>query len=712
MAIKTWSQLANNELVAHAEVKNAVSSGQLQWWGDVEPTLPNDGTGLDPNKRCYTWGMFSQYVRNRNLPTNINPNEYPSKSEMINYRWLPEPLSAPLINASPHSVTQNIITLSPVGTPDMDGYRLEYRLEGQSTWNVVYLYGTGTLQFTHNVGIEAQLAHYRARTYREEPDTVVYSSYSPTVSARTMTATPNAPSNANFVTHYDTIHDPTTWYNRITWTDNASNGTGFQIQRQTNGGSYITVSTTSANVTAYNDTDISDITDYRYRVRTQRVVSGQAAYSGWSTSSTKRTNPAAPSNLSGTALSPTTVNLTWQNNSQATQVRIYRDNSLLHTITSTGVGNSQSRQVAAMAGTSQVYAVAAYDSASNTTSIQATVSVTTPVSPPSGVWADDFSICQSSSVSTRVRVTWSPGTTSSPWRTIIERGTELEGWEQVADLPSSTTQWYDTESTLLGLSDVRYRVFHYWSGSGSTSSTESNVLNNIGGNACPTGVPGINVVTQASCQGGQTVGHLRVTWTTRTGWNQRIDRSVDGGSWQQVATPSSSPWDDTSVTVGTSYRYRVRYQRTVDGINSYGPWNTSSSVTYHDQCAPQITSASWIRSHIEPCPSIGEVHCVRWNGNRLTTSGYHAAIYRSTNGGSFSKVRDNVSLTASPPCGSGGGAYGVALSPLPFGWSTSAPGSVTDSYQYQVRAEVDGSDTEVSRATTTAELSTHNTCIL
>jgi FtsP/CotA-like multicopper oxidase with cupredoxin domain len=65
----------------------------------------------------------------------------------------------------------------------------------------------------------------------------------------------------------------------LAWTDNSTTETGFQIQRATgNNGTFNTIFTTAANVTTYNDLNVTVGTTYRYRVRAINAA-GNSAYS-------------------------------------------------------------------------------------------------------------------------------------------------------------------------------------------------------------------------------------------------------------------------------------------------------------------------------------------------------------------------------------------------------------------------------------------------
>jgi len=75
---------------------------------------------------------------------------------------------------------------------------------------------------------------------------------------------------------------------RLTWQDNATNETGFKIERRTRpSGSYSQIDTVEANVTTYTDTTCSRLTTYTYRVRAYGP-GGDSPYSNEATVTTLR----------------------------------------------------------------------------------------------------------------------------------------------------------------------------------------------------------------------------------------------------------------------------------------------------------------------------------------------------------------------------------------------------------------------------------------
>src|SRR5439155_484853 len=99
----------------------------------------------------------------------------------------------------------------------------------------------------------------------------------------------------------------------LTWADNSSNETGFNIYRSTDGVTFTLLATAGANATAYSWTGAAPGTAYWFRVMAANAV-GESAASNTATATTPSA-PAAPSNLAATAVSATQINLTWTDNS-------------------------------------------------------------------------------------------------------------------------------------------------------------------------------------------------------------------------------------------------------------------------------------------------------------------------------------------------------------------------------------------------------------
>ena len=103
----------------------------------------------------------------------------------------------------------------------------------------------------------------------------------------------------------------------LSWDDNSDNEDGFKIERSPDGSDWDQIATVGANTTTYEDTGLTCETTYYYRVRAHNA-DGDSAYSdtvSGSTDDCPLEPPAAPSDLTVTATSETSISLSWSDNS-------------------------------------------------------------------------------------------------------------------------------------------------------------------------------------------------------------------------------------------------------------------------------------------------------------------------------------------------------------------------------------------------------------
>ncbi len=90
---------------------------------------------------------------------------------------------------------------------------------------------------------------------------------------------PQAPSNLVATTVSDSEID-------LSWTDNSSDEAGFKVERKLYGESFSQVAVLGANVTSYNDTELSSYRTYYYRVRSYND-GGNSGYSNEASATTE-----------------------------------------------------------------------------------------------------------------------------------------------------------------------------------------------------------------------------------------------------------------------------------------------------------------------------------------------------------------------------------------------------------------------------------------
>jgi titin len=73
----------------------------------------------------------------------------------------------------------------------------------------------------------------------------------------------------------------------LTWQDNASNESGFSIERSTNGVPFAQIATTGPDITAFTDNDVARNKKYNYRVRALNAA-GASAFSNTASAKTPK----------------------------------------------------------------------------------------------------------------------------------------------------------------------------------------------------------------------------------------------------------------------------------------------------------------------------------------------------------------------------------------------------------------------------------------
>jgi hypothetical protein len=190
------------------------------------------------------------------------------------------------------------------------GYTVAYATNSSFS-GAVYKYVSGAGATSYNsTGLYAGTTYY----YKVKAEGTSDSYDSPFSSYATVTTTggaPNAPSglSATVVSSSQV---------NLSWTDNSSNETGFEVKRATDSGfTQNVVWIGGISGTTYSNTGLSASTTYYYKVRAEGATQ-DSAYSGSVSATTDpsgQTVPNPPSGLTATAASSTQVNLSWTDNS-------------------------------------------------------------------------------------------------------------------------------------------------------------------------------------------------------------------------------------------------------------------------------------------------------------------------------------------------------------------------------------------------------------
>jgi titin len=96
----------------------------------------------------------------------------------------------------------------------------------------------------------------------------------------------------------------------LSWTDNAKDETGFEVERSTDGTNFSRIAEVGVNVTTYSNTGLNSSTKYYYRIRAKNSA-GNSPYSNVAEATTALGAPSTPAGLTAELADYDQARLTW-----------------------------------------------------------------------------------------------------------------------------------------------------------------------------------------------------------------------------------------------------------------------------------------------------------------------------------------------------------------------------------------------------------------
>jgi hypothetical protein len=349
------------------------------------------------------------------------------------------------------------------------GYRTDTGVNGNKIYSYLQCYHDNVTNPTRLITIDTAAGTIKSTVYCPYDNTTKNDGSTFTVSgvswvpAGSATPAPAAPSNLKAAAASSTQIN-------LTWTDNASNETGFKIERKTgSGGTWAQVATAGANATSWSNTGLSASTAYYYRVRATNA-GGDSAYSAEASATTLVVAPAAPTNLNSSAASTSQINLAWTDNAgNETGFKIERKTGSGGTwaqVATTGSNATSWSNTGLAASTTYYFRIRATNAGGDSAySNEASATTLTPApAAPTGLSATAVS-------ATQVNLSWADNAGNETGFK-IERKTGSGGtWGQVATTGSNVTGWSNTGLT--GSTTYYYRVRATNAGGDSAYSNEA-----------------------------------------------------------------------------------------------------------------------------------------------------------------------------------------------------------------------------------------------
>jgi hypothetical protein len=235
---------------------------------------------------------------------------------------------------------------------------------------------------------------------------------------------------------------------QLVWNDNSSNETGFKIERRLSADAsspFSQIALVGAGTTSYTDSGLNALTAYDYRVRATNSA-GDSAYSNVSTATTLAALLPAPSALTLTVNSLSSISLRWSDNSTSeTSFRIERStnaNNGFDEIAIVAAGTTSYRNDGLMPGTRYFYRVRASNATGNSAYSNTADASTLPA--PAAPAAPSNLSASAPSSSVRVVLTWRDNSNNET-SFLIERSTNANsGFSQISTTVANVTTYTDT----------------------------------------------------------------------------------------------------------------------------------------------------------------------------------------------------------------------------------------------------------------------------
>jgi hypothetical protein len=395
----------------------------------------------------------------------------------------------------------------------------------------------------------------------------------------------------------------------LTWTDNATAETGYKIERSTDAINFTQVAQLPANATAYMNTNLVGGTTYTYRVRASKGADF-SPYSNTASATTQPT-PAAPSNLTATAVSSSRVNLAWTDNStNEVGFKLERSTDGVAWVQSAFLLANQTSysHINLNAGTAYRFRIRAYEGPNH--SAYSNVAIATTQAAP----AAPASLTAAAVSASRINLAWTDNATNEGGFK-IERSTDAVTFTQIAIVGPNIVSYANTGLT--GGVTYTYRVRAY-DGPNHSAYTNTAAATTQAGPAAPTNLTATPVSTS----------RIDLAWTDNSSNEAgfKIERSTNGVNFTQVATAAANAttFSNTLLTAATTYTYRIR---AYEGPNHSAYSNNATATTVGAPPAPtNLTATALSSSRID----------LQWTDNSTNEAGFR--IERATDGVTFAQV--------------------------------------------------------------------------
>ncbi len=331
----------------------------------------------------------------------------------------------------------------------------------------------------------------------------------------------------------------------VSWTDNSTNETGFEVERSlTSGSGFALIATLGVNNVSYSDAGLPEGSKYYYRVR---AIAAGIPSSGYSNEANSTTLLNPPSSFTATAGSTTVINLVWIDNS-ASETGYQVESSItsgsgFSVITTTAANASSYAVTGLTAGTTYYFRIKAVNSTlSSNYSAEANATTLVPLAVPTSVVATAVS-------TTGINLTWNDNTSDETGFQIEQSLTSGSGFSIINTTAANSISYSVT--SLSANTKYYFRIKAINANNSSPYSAEVNATTGL--LTAPSALTATAVSTTS----------ISLTWTdnstNETGFT--IERSLTSGTGFAVVVTTAAnvvSYSNTGLTAGTKYYYRIK----------------------------------------------------------------------------------------------------------------------------------------------------------
>ncbi len=346
---------------------------------------------------------------------------------------------------------------------------------------------------------------------------------------------------------------------RFSWIDNSTNEANFLVSRW-NGSAWSQIASVGANNTSYTDSGLQPSLTYYYTVCAQNSAGTNCATT-YSSATTQASNtvsmPAAPSGLSATTLSSSSIRFSWLDNSNnETNFLVSRWNgSTWSQIASVGANNTSYTDSGLQPSLTYYYTVCAQNSAGTncattyaSSTTQSGSTVTVPMA-PSGLGATALS-------SSSIRFSWLDNSNNET-NFLVSRWNG-SAWSQIASVGANATSF--TDSGLQPSATYYYTVCAQNSAGANCATTYTYATTQSGSSATmPTAPSGLSAYALSMTS-------IRFSWIDNSNNESNfVIARWNGSAWMQIASvgANTTGFTDSGLSSRTTYYYTVCAQNSV-----------------------------------------------------------------------------------------------------------------------------------------------------